>query len=238
LCFFLLTKPYFFAVVSFSSPLLSLFIFPHAQTPCAEHGPSTRAITSSPCCVCFGLNKKTIPPRPIAAPKYGLRAHPRAVTPWDISPFLSISYSCVCLLEKDKKRSKKKYCDPHVVTHYARNPTFFPRVLLHRPGVRACVPRISPCFAPAPIVFPYSRAKKESRDTTKKKRVPAKKGIEEKKNGPREKYADRFGSNASQDRLGHGAPRASPGAPLLFVFSLPFLLFHSFLFLALVISNV
>jgi hypothetical protein len=80
--------------------------------------------------------------------------------------------------------------------------------------------------------------KKESRDTTKKRESLQKKEKKKKKNGPREKYADQFGSNAGQDRLGHGAPRASPSAPLLFVFSLPFLLFHSFLFLALVISNV
>jgi hypothetical protein len=62
-----------------------------------------------------------------------------------------------------------------------------------------------------------------------KKESPCKKKEKKKKkNGPREKYADRFGSNASQDRLGHGAPRASPGAPLLFVFPSPFCSFIPF----------
>jgi hypothetical protein len=144
------------------------------------------------------------------------------VMPWDIFPFLSISCSCVCLLEKDKKRSKKKYYDPQVVTHYARNPTFFPCFLLHRPGVRVCVPRIFPAFCSCPNRFPLFPCKKKSLVIQQKKERVPKKGKEKKqKNGPREKYADRFGSNAGQDRLGHGVPRASPCAPLLFIFFPP-----------------
>jgi hypothetical protein len=70
--------------------------------------------------------------------------------------------------------------------------------------------------------------KKES----KKKKV-TKKGKEKNK-----RTGDRFGSNAGQDRLGHGAPVRPRVHPSFLFFPLPFLLFHSFLFLALVISNV
>jgi hypothetical protein len=143
-------------------------------------------------------------------------------------------------LEKDKKRSKKKYYDPQVVTHYARNPTFFPCFLLHRPGVRVCVPRIFPAFCSCPNRFPlFPCKKKESRDTTKKKRESLKK---EKKKNKRTGHGrnTQIGSVATPAKTVWATvcpvhPRVHPS--FLF-FSLPFLLFHSFLFLAPVISNI
>jgi hypothetical protein len=97
----------------------------------------------------------------------------------------------------------------------------------------------SPRFAPAPIVFPCSRAKKRVSWYNKKKRESLKK---EKKKNKRTGHGrnTQIGSVATPAKTVWATvcpvhPRVHPS--FLF-FSLPFLLFHSFLFLAPVISNI